>query len=73
MPRAGVEARGQLAQKLAVLFTQRRAQTTALQKGAGEFIEEKLDVLEVLTLDRRGFSTYRNRDGRAFVIVLDQE
>jgi hypothetical protein len=30
-----------------------------------------LDMLDILTLDRRGFSTFRTRDGRAFRLVLD--
>ena len=34
-------------------------------------LSEELDTREVLTLDRRGFSTYRDRDGRAFAMVLD--
>jgi hypothetical protein len=32
---------------------------------------EALGVGAVLTLDRRGFSTYRTRTGRAFLSVLD--
>jgi len=32
---------------------------------------ERLNVLDVLTLDRRGFSTYRASRGRAFYRVLD--
>jgi hypothetical protein len=28
-------------------------------------------MLDILTLDRRGFSTFRTRDGRAFRLVLD--
>jgi predicted nucleic acid-binding protein len=34
-------------------------------------LAEKLDVLNVLTLDRRGFHTYRTRDGKPFRLVLD--
>lgn len=32
---------------------------------------EGLDVRDVLTLDRRGFSTYRTRQRRGFQLVLD--
>jgi len=32
---------------------------------------ELLDVLDVLTLDRRGFSTFRTSEGKAFSLVLD--
>ncbi len=34
-------------------------------------LAEGLNVHEVLTLDRRGFSTYRTRQRRPFVLVLD--
>ena len=34
-------------------------------------LAEALEVHEVLTLDRRGFSTYRARKRRAFRLVLD--
>ncbi len=34
-------------------------------------LAEALDVEEVLTLDRRGFSVYRTRNGRALRSVLD--
>ena len=34
-------------------------------------LAEALETLEVLTLDRRGFSTYRTRTGRALRLVLD--
>ena len=34
-------------------------------------VAEALDVQDVLTLDRRGFRTYRTRAGRAFRIVPD--
>lgn len=33
---------------------------------------ELLEVLDVLTLDRRGFSTYRTTDDSGFRLVLDQ-
>ena len=33
-------------------------------------LAEELGVLDVLTLDRRGFSTYRTARGRAFRLVL---
>lgn len=35
-------------------------------------LAEALETSEVLTLDRRGFSTYRTRPGRAFRQVLDR-
>jgi predicted nucleic acid-binding protein len=35
-------------------------------------LAEGLNVREILTLDRRGFSTYRNRQGRYFQLVLDE-
>lgn len=35
-------------------------------------LTEALETHEVLTLDRRGFSTYRTRRGRAFRQVLDR-
>lgn len=35
-------------------------------------LAEALGVHEVLTLDRRGFLTYRTRPGRALRLVLDQ-
>ena len=34
-------------------------------------LAEELDVLDVVTLDRRGFSTYRTARGKAFRRVLD--
>lgn len=34
-------------------------------------LAEALEVYEVFTLDRRGFSTYRTRERRAFRLVLD--
>lgn len=34
-------------------------------------LAEALDVNEILTLDRRGFSTFRARQGQAFRLVLD--
>ena len=34
-------------------------------------LAEGLDVQDVLTLDRRGFSTYRTRQRRGFQLVLD--
>lgn len=34
-------------------------------------LSEALDVRDVLTLDRRGFSTYRTRSRRGFRLVLD--
>jgi hypothetical protein len=33
-------------------------------------LAEALEVREVLTLDARGFSTYRTRNGRALRLVL---
>ncbi len=34
-------------------------------------LAEQLGILEVLTLDRRGFTVYRTRDGKPFHLVLD--
>ena len=34
-------------------------------------LAERLDVLEIVTLDRRGFSAYGTRRGEAFTLVLD--
>lgn len=34
-------------------------------------LAEALEVRDILTLDRRGFSTYRTRRGRGFRLVLD--
>ena len=34
-------------------------------------LAELLEVSEILTLDRRGFSPYRTADGRGFQLVLD--
>jgi predicted nucleic acid-binding protein len=34
-------------------------------------LAERLRVLEIVTLDRRGFSAYRTRRGEAFTLVLD--
>ena len=34
-------------------------------------LSEALDLREILTLDRRGFSTYRTRQRRGFRLVLD--
>jgi predicted nucleic acid-binding protein len=34
-------------------------------------LAEQLDLVEILTLDRRGFSTYRTSSGRKFRLVLD--
>ena len=36
-------------------------------------LAEQTSVLDILTLDRRGFSTYRPSRGRAFRLVLDVE
>ena len=36
-------------------------------------LAEVLEVLDVLTLDRRGFSTYRTPGGGGFRLVLDRE
>jgi hypothetical protein len=36
-------------------------------------LAEGLSALDVLTLDRRGFSVYRTRDGRGLRNVLDPE
>lgn len=36
-------------------------------------LAEAFDVRCVLTLDRRGFSTYRTRRGRSFSLVLDRQ
>ena len=35
-------------------------------------LAEQLGVLEIATLDRRGFSAYRTRRGKPFVLVLDE-
>lgn len=35
-------------------------------------LAEALGVHEIVTLDRRGFSAYRTRTGRAFRLVLDR-
>ena len=35
-------------------------------------LAEQLDLEEILTLDRRGFTVYRTRNGRAFHLVLDE-
>ncbi len=34
-------------------------------------LAEQTDILEILTLDRRGFTVYRTRDGKSFHLVLD--
>lgn len=34
-------------------------------------LAERLNVADILTLDRRGFSTYRTRRGLGFSLVLD--
>jgi predicted nucleic acid-binding protein len=34
-------------------------------------LAEQMDVRDILTLDRRGFSTYRTSSGRPFRLVLD--
>lgn len=34
-------------------------------------LAEMVDATDVLTLDRRGFATYRTRPGRAFQLVLE--
>ena len=34
-------------------------------------LAEHLRILEILTLDRRGFTIYRTRDGKPFHLVLD--
>lgn len=34
-------------------------------------LAEVLEIVEVLTLDRRGFSAYRTSEGRGFRLVLD--
>ncbi len=34
-------------------------------------LADGLEVWEILTLDRRGFSTYRTKGRRAFRLVLD--
>ena len=36
-------------------------------------LADQLSVVEVLTLDRRGFSTYRTSRGKPFRLVLDTE
>jgi predicted nucleic acid-binding protein len=35
-------------------------------------LAEVFEVLDILTLDRRGFSTYRTAGGSAFRLVLDR-
>jgi predicted nucleic acid-binding protein len=35
-------------------------------------LAEALQAYDILTLDRRGFSTYRTRDGRSLRLVLDR-
>ncbi|MDE2877741.1 PIN domain-containing protein [Candidatus Palauibacter soopunensis] len=35
-------------------------------------LAQRLDVHDILTLDRRGFRTYRTDDGRPFQLILDQ-
>lgn len=35
-------------------------------------LAEALQAYDILTLDRRGFSTYRTRDGRPLRLVLDR-
>lgn len=34
-------------------------------------LAEQAEILEILTLDRRGFTVYRTRDGKPFQLVLD--
>lgn len=34
-------------------------------------LADVLEVVDVLTLDRRGFSTYRTEEGRRIRLVLD--
>ncbi|MEX2499655.1 MAG: hypothetical protein WD397_12370 [Wenzhouxiangellaceae bacterium] len=34
-------------------------------------LSEALEIADILTLDRRGFSTYRTRQGKALRMVLD--
>jgi len=34
-------------------------------------LADELDTTEILTLDRRGFSTYRTSRGKSFKLVLD--
>lgn len=36
-------------------------------------LAERLEVYEIATLDRRGFSTFRTSGGKPFVLVLDQD
>jgi predicted nucleic acid-binding protein len=36
-------------------------------------LAEQLDVADILTLDRRGFRTYRTSTGRRFRLVLDAQ
>ncbi len=36
-------------------------------------LAEALEIYEILTLDRRGFSAYRTRDRHAFRLVLDTQ
>jgi hypothetical protein len=43
------------------------AQNAALTRRA-----EQLGLLDVLTLDRRGFSTYRTSQGKRFRLVIDE-
>ena len=33
-------------------------------------LAEEVGVTEILTLDRRGFSTYPNREGKGFRLIL---
>ena len=65
-----------------VLQTSRIAEAAALMKKYADtpmdFADatlvraaEHLGIAEVLTLDRRGFSTYRTSKGRGFRLVLD--
>ncbi len=35
-------------------------------------LAQRLTIHEILTLDRRGFRSYRTDDGRSFRLVLDQ-
>lgn len=35
-------------------------------------VAEQLGILEIATLDRRGFSAYRTRRAKPFVLVLDE-
>ena len=36
-------------------------------------LSEAIEVPEILTLDRRGFTVYCTRDGKPFVLVLDEK